>query len=71
MQRVKFIEAENIINEKRLLHSEVMKRGIEFLAEVELGKLPPLEYAVRSIQGGQSHNNDTGNSINVPTVVSK
>lgn len=52
MQRVKFIEAENIINEKRLLHSEVMKRGIEFLAEVELGKLPPLEYAVRSIQGG-------------------
>jgi|LauGreDrversion4_2_1035121.scaffolds.fasta_scaffold94816_3 hypothetical protein len=49
MQRLKFLEAERLINEKRLLHGEVMKRGIDFLAEVELGKVPPLEYAVRSI----------------------
>jgi hypothetical protein len=27
-----------------------MKRGLDFLTEIELGKAPPLEYAVRNLQ---------------------
>lgn len=69
MQRLKFLEAEQLINEKKLLHSEVMKRGIDFLAEIELGKVPPLEYAVRSIQGNSL--NTTIDSASLPSRVSK
>jgi hypothetical protein len=69
MQRLKFLEAEQLINEKKLLHSEVMKRGVDFLAEIELGKVPPLEYAVRSIQGNSL--NTTIDSTSLPSQVSK
>jgi hypothetical protein len=47
MQRMRFIEAERAIEEKKYVHQEVMRRGIDFLSQVELGKAPPLEYTVR------------------------
>lgn len=30
-----------------------MRRGLDFLAEIELGRAPPLDYAVRNIQNSQ------------------
>lgn len=50
LQRMRFDEAERAINEKKLMHQEIMKRGLEFLTDIELGKAPPLEYAVRNLQ---------------------
>jgi len=49
VQRMKFMEAEQALNDKKALHKEIMKRGLDFLAEVELGNAPPLEYVVRNI----------------------
>lgn len=49
MQRMKFLEAEKVIHEKKQLHSEIMRRGIDFLTEIELGNAPPLEYVVKNI----------------------
>jgi hypothetical protein len=49
-QRMKFVEAERAVLEKKYVHQEVMRRGLDFLTQVELGKAPPLEYAVRNIQ---------------------
>ena len=49
-QRMKFVEAERTVAEKKYVHQEVMRRGLDFLTQVELGKAPPLEYAVRNIQ---------------------
>ena len=48
-QRLKFLEAEKVIKEKKQLHNEIMRRGIDFLSEVELGNAPPLEYVVKNI----------------------
>ena len=48
-QRKKFIEAEKAVAEKKTLHNEIMRRGIDFLTEIELGNAPPLEYVVRNI----------------------
>jgi hypothetical protein len=31
-----------------------MSRGVDFLAEIELGNIPPLEYAVRNLQEGSN-----------------
>jgi hypothetical protein len=36
--------------EKRVIHQEVMRRGMDYLTEVELGKAPPVEYAVRNLK---------------------
>jgi hypothetical protein len=46
---MRFIEAEKAILDKKYVHQEVMRRGIDFLTEVELGKAPPLEYTVSHI----------------------
>jgi hypothetical protein len=45
MRRVN--EEKRAIEEKKYVHQEVMRRGIDFLSQVELGKAPPLEYTVR------------------------
>jgi len=50
MQKMQFVEAEKTIAEKKYVHQEVMRRGLDFLTQVELGKAPPLEYAVKNIQ---------------------
>ncbi|CDW71250.1 UNKNOWN [Stylonychia lemnae] len=49
IQRMKFLEAEKIINEKKQVNQEIMRRGLDFLAEIELGNAPPLEYVVKNI----------------------
>jgi hypothetical protein len=38
-----------VISEKRQLHDEIMRRGLDFLTEIELGNAPPLEYVVNNI----------------------
>ena len=46
---MKFLDAERAISEKKAIHQEVMKRGVEFLTDIELGRAPPLDYHVRNI----------------------
>lgn len=55
---MKFVEAEKVIHEKKQLHSEIMRRGLDFLAEIELGNAPPLEYVVKNIYQNRQNNND-------------
>lgn len=50
IQRMRFQEAEKLIIEKKHMHQEIMKRGMDFLTEVELGYAPPLEYIVKNMQ---------------------
>ena len=56
-QRKKFIEAEKAVAEKKTLHNEIMRRGIDFLTEIELGNAPPLEYVVRNINQNKGEEN--------------
>ena len=49
IQRMRFLDAEKVIKEKKLMHQEIMRRGMDFLAEIELGNAPPLEYVVKNI----------------------
>jgi len=46
---MRFIEAEKVISDKKQLHNEIMRRGMDFLSEIELGNAPPLEYVVKNI----------------------
>ena len=46
---MRFLDAEKVIKEKKLMHQEIMRRGMDFLAEIELGNAPPLEYVVKNI----------------------
>lgn len=34
-----------------------MRRGVEFLTEIELGKAPPLEYVVKNIYENRKNEN--------------
>ena len=49
MQRMRFLDAEKVIRDKKAVHQDIMRRGIDFLAEIELGNAPPLEYVVKNI----------------------
>lgn len=46
---MRFEDAEKVIQEKKVMHQEIMRRGLDFLTEIELGNAPPLEYVVRNI----------------------
>lgn len=50
MQKTGFVEAEKAIQDKKFIHQEIMKKGLDFLTEIELGNAPPLEYAIKNIQ---------------------
>ena len=50
IQRLRFQEAERVVSEKKVVHQEIVKRGLDFLAEVELGHAPPLEFVVKNMQ---------------------
>lgn len=49
MKRMEFSDAEKKINEQKLLHEALTRRGIDFLSELELGNAPPMEYVVRNL----------------------
>ena len=49
MKRMEFNEAEKKINEQKLLHEAITRRGIDFLSELELGNAPPMEYIVKNL----------------------
>ena len=49
MKRMEFSEAEKKINEQKLLHEAITRRGIDFLSELELGNAPPMEYIVKNL----------------------
>jgi hypothetical protein len=49
MKRMEFSEAEKKINEQKLLHEAISRRGVDFLSELELGNAPPLEYVVKNL----------------------
>jgi len=54
---MRFVDAEKVVREKKQLHQEVVRRGMDFLTEVELGNAPPIEYVVNNIfQNRQSTN---------------
>eukprot|EP00347_Sterkiella_histriomuscorum_P013166 403365756 len=57
MQRMRFQEAEKVIKEKKQMHQEIMRRGLDFLTEIELGNAPPLEYVVKNIYQSRIDNN--------------
>ena len=44
-----FDKAEEKINLQKMVHEALVKRGMNFLAEVELGNGPPIEYVVKNI----------------------
>lgn len=49
MKRMQFTEAEKKINEQKLLHEALSRRGIDFLSELELGNAPPMEYVIKNL----------------------
>jgi hypothetical protein len=49
MKRMQFTDAEKKINEQKLLHEALSRRGIDFLSEMELGNAPPMEYVVKNL----------------------
>jgi len=49
MKRMQFSEAEKKINEQKLLHEALARRGIDFLTELELGNAPPMEYVINNL----------------------
>jgi len=49
MKRMEFADAEKKINEQKLLHEAISRRGIDFLSELELGNAPPMEYVVKNL----------------------
>ena len=68
MQKTGFLDAEKAIQEKKLMHQEVMKRGLDFLTEIELGNAPPLEYAIKNIQAQRNKTNVTTETIGNPFI---
>ena len=67
---MKFLEAEKAIKDKKLIHNEVMKQGVEFLTEIELRKAPPLEYFLKNIESNRENfkSNDDLNDANITTT---
>ena len=49
LKRFEFDKAEEKITLQKLVHDALVKRGMNFLAEVELGNGPPIEYVVKNI----------------------
>lgn len=49
MKRMQFSEAEKKINEQKLLHEALSRRGVDFLSELELGTAPPMEYVINNL----------------------
>jgi len=49
MKRMEFSEAEKKINEQKLLHEALSRRGVDFLSELELGNAPPIEYVIKNL----------------------
>lgn len=39
------------------MHQEIMRRGIDFLVEIELGNAPPLEYVIKNISQNRAQQN--------------
>lgn len=48
-QRVELIRKEREVRKKKAVHQEMLRRGLEFLTEVQLGKAPPLEFLEKNI----------------------
>lgn len=68
MQRMRFLEAEKVITEKKTLHQEIMRRGLDFLTEIELGNAPPLEYVVKNIYQNRPPNSGNPNEGVLPPI---
>lgn len=49
MKRMEYTNAEMKINEQKLLHEAITRRGLDFMAEMELGNAPPMEYVVKNL----------------------
>ena len=48
-KRMEFSNAEKKINEQKLLHQALTRRGVDFLAELELGNAPPMDYVIKNL----------------------
>lgn len=70
MQKTGFIEAEKAIQDKKFIHQEIMKKGLDFLTEIELGNAPPLEYAIKNIKAQINKTNATNKThVTTETIV--
>ena len=51
---MQYLEAEEKIREQKQLHEGLLRRGVDFLTEMELGNAPPIEYVAKNIHVDQA-----------------
>ena len=55
----------------KAIHGEIMKKGIDFLTEIELGNAPPMEYIKKNVKIDDDKLDQYRNNIGVKDIAKK
>lgn len=56
---------------EKAIHGEIMKKGIDYLTEIELGNAPPMEYIKKNVKIDDDKLDQYRNNLGVKEIAKK